>query len=33
MIQYLIPAKVVDEYHANEDNQHAEALEGEHGQA
>lgn len=29
----LIPAKVVDEYHANEDDQQAEALEGKHGQA
>lgn len=29
----LIPAKVVDEYHADEDNQQAEALEGKHGQA
>lgn len=30
---YLIPAKVVDEYHANEDDQQAETLEGEHGHA
>ncbi len=30
---YLIPAKVVDEYHANEDYEQAEALEGEHGHA
>lgn len=29
----LIPAKVVDEHHADEDNQQAEALEGKHGQA
>lgn len=29
----LIPAKVVHEHHANEDNQQAEALEGKHGQA
>lgn len=33
MCTYLVPAKVVDEYHANEDNQQAEALEGKHGQA
>lgn len=33
MWTYLVPAKVVDEYHANEDNQQAEALEGKHGQA
>lgn len=30
---YLIPAKVVDEHHANKDDQQAEALEGEHGHA
>lgn len=28
-----MPAKVVDEYHANKDNQQAEALEREHSQA
>lgn len=30
---YLVPAKVVDEDHAEEDEQQAEALEGQDGQA
>lgn len=30
---YLIPAKVVYEHHADEGDQHAETLEGEHRQA
>lgn len=29
----LIPAKMVDKQHANEHDEHAEALEGEHSHA
>lgn len=29
---HLVPSKVVDEDHADEDNQQAETLEGQHGQ-
>lgn len=29
---YLIPAEMVDDHHADEDDEHAEALEGENSQ-
>lgn len=33
MHAHLVPPKVVDEHHADEDDQPTEALEGEHGHA
>lgn len=33
MMSHLVPAKVVDEDHAEEDDQQAEALEGQNSQA
>jgi len=33
MRAHLVPAEVVHQHHAGEQQQHAQALEGEHGQA